>query len=89
MEGELPTVATREWRRAAKEHRCCECGLPIHVGHTYEHFRGLWCGTWQTHRSHVHCADLSARVTDSFEYPCAFGCAYEAAESDDWLRIIG
>jgi hypothetical protein len=43
---------------ARKEHRCCECGITIHQGDTYQRASGLWDGLWDTYKTCLPCAQL-------------------------------
>lgn len=46
---------TKDEVRAAKPHRCCECGRPIAVGEIYHKAVGLYANHWDTHHTCTHC----------------------------------
>jgi hypothetical protein len=52
------TVFSSSVRRAAKEHRCCECRETIKVGDHYEHVTGLWDGHWSTYKTCLLCVEI-------------------------------
>ena len=41
-DSERPRFYDMAWRRAKKEHRCCECHDPIPIGARYEYVAGRW-----------------------------------------------
>lgn len=45
---------------ARKEHTCCECGRPIHVGETYHRGRGMYESKWFAVAWCRHCDAASA-----------------------------
>ena len=45
-------------RRAAKEHRCCECREAIPVGAKHEHVSGKWDGHFSTYRTCLSCVEI-------------------------------
>ena len=61
---EEPTVHREEFRKAAKEYKCCECGSEINIGDTYEHVTQLYEGTWATYRTCEPCADLRESLSE-------------------------
>lgn len=58
--GERYDVLSQERRRARKAHRCGECFRDIAPGETYEYATGLIDGTWNTHRTCLHCVAARA-----------------------------
>ena len=53
-----PSVYREEYKKARKQHKCCECLSCIHIGEKYQHITGLWDGRWQTFKTCEKCADL-------------------------------
>lgn len=47
-------------RRAAKDHRCDECGDVIHTGDRHEVVSGKWDGEFTTDRSCLTCVEIAA-----------------------------
>ena len=45
----------RDERRAAKAHRCCECGRTIEIGERHQYARGAMNGYWSAYRTCAHC----------------------------------
>lgn len=63
--------------KAAKDHRCCECGGVIKRGETHEAFRGLWDGGWHTYRTCADCLHIR----------CETGCScYEFGDLGEVVR---
>jgi uncharacterized protein with PIN domain len=54
-----PDVSRTEMRRAAKEHRCCECDEPIQKGDLHEYYTGLWDGVWNSYRTCARCTNVA------------------------------
>ena len=59
-EGESFSVWEDTTRKASKSWTCCECGDEIKSGSTYEYFRGLFDGSWDTYRTCARCALVAA-----------------------------
>ena len=56
---ECPASAyTQKNRRAAKEHRCTECGETITKGTMYEYVKGLWDGAWSAYKTCLSCVEI-------------------------------
>jgi hypothetical protein len=55
---ESPTVYNSTIRKARKVHTCGECLTLIEPGKQYEEARGLWDGTWDTHRTCMDCLEI-------------------------------
>jgi len=69
------------WRKAAKVHKCCECGIKIEVGEKYEHVKQLYGHRWYEYRTCDKCADLRESLEDVM-------CVYYEGLADaftDWL----
>lgn len=54
-DGELCDIWREAERRAAKEHKCTECGRQIAKGERYLRIEGLYDGSWTTMRVCAHC----------------------------------
>jgi hypothetical protein len=50
------------WRRARKEHKCCECHETIRPGERYEHVFYVFEGTPGTYKTCEFCATEFARL---------------------------
>ena len=53
-----PVVMRTIYRKARKQHMCCECGKQILVGETYEYISGVWDGGPDSFHTCEKCADL-------------------------------
>ena len=51
----MSEFATRAQRRAAREHKCVLCGLPIRAKAEYIHIKVLQDGRYREIRIHIHC----------------------------------
>jgi len=92
-----PEVCRTEIRRAAKEHRCCECGATIKVGERHQYVTGKWDGFWDAYRTCMPCkAVRDDRMSCGWAYgrlwedlrECLGGycdCDDEPCTCDDWL----
>lgn len=63
-----PDFYKRVWRKASKEHRCCECGYTIKKGETYEYVSGKWDGSLGSYKTCERCVDLRASLGDCYEH---------------------
>ena len=54
-----PDVYRKQFRTAAKEHRCCECGDKIPKGQRYEYVTALYDGSWSVFKTCLPCAALA------------------------------
>ena len=52
---EMPRVYDETFRKARKQHVCCECSNEINVGVKYVVCEGLWDGKWQVYRLCLRC----------------------------------
>lgn len=55
---DAPTMFSEVWHKAAKEHKCCECGGVIGNGQQYQHVAAVYDGTFRTYKTCEKCADL-------------------------------
>jgi len=51
-------VSSEAWRKAKKQHDCCECGAAIHRGERYEYVTGLWDGSWNAYKTCAACVRI-------------------------------
>lgn len=63
-DAELPECHVHEERKAAKEHRCCECRGVIKKGERYHVHSGIWEGRPERFK---RCADCES-------FCCELGC---------------
>jgi len=68
MNGEESEFVQKTTVRAAKEHKCCECGNPILVGQEHEMVKGKWDGFWESYRTCRICAAVRADFFHSYIY---------------------
>lgn len=61
-----PETLTETRPKARKQHRCCECGLPIPVGTVYVHTWGVWNREPNTYKQHGECRALLQWISDTF-----------------------
>ena len=75
-------LVNEQERRAAKQHRCCECGIKIEPGDMYQYTTMLAEGNWMDFHTCEKCADLRESLS---EVTCVL---YEGLEEafTDWLR---
>lgn len=58
FDDEPATVHNVSRPRAAKDHRCSECGETIVRGSEYELVKGCWDGAWLTFRTCLSCVEI-------------------------------
>jgi hypothetical protein len=81
-----PEVFREEWRRAAKQHKCCECGDAIEIGEEHEYVTGLWDGVWDTHRTCQGCINMRRRFCpDGWLYGGLGEAVYECTGIDPYI----
>lgn len=72
-------------RKAAKPHRCCECGRVIEKGQKYEYYSMLFDGSW----SHYNTCLICMEIADAF---CCDGRLFgelwsSFVEADVWPQL--
>ena len=67
LEYDPPEFLRSVWRRAKKEHMCCECNETIQVGSQYEYVSGKWEGDFYTFKTCTPCANIRR------DYCCSYG----------------
>lgn len=66
---ELPEVFSTTARKAAKQHKCCECGKTIETGEQYQYSSGIWDSRPYSYKQCINCHELmSAAVTREGQY---------------------
>lgn len=63
---EIPEFFDANWPIARKQHKCCECGQPIHTGEKYGKFTGKWAGRMDTYKQHLDCEKACVYIRDKF-----------------------
>lgn len=53
-----PSVYNIAHPRAAKDHKCSECGETILKGVRHEHVKGMWDGSWSIYRTCPLCVEI-------------------------------
>lgn len=67
---EGPRFYEMSWRKARKEHRCCECGETILPGTSYEYVAGYW-DDFGTYKTCDRCVQVRELIKD---FEMASGC---------------
>ena len=58
------TLYNVQTRKAAKDHKCDECGGTIRKGENYEYVTGLWEGQWSTFRTCPDCIPIRCDIAN-------------------------
>jgi hypothetical protein len=67
--GDAPKLFRRGISAARRPYVCVECDLPILVGQSHEHAKGVWDGVWDTFRTCLLCAEIRDHFAcDGFVY---------------------
>lgn len=53
-----PECSRTHWRKARKQHKCCECRLPIEPGDRYQYISGVWDGRPDSFKTCAPCAQI-------------------------------
>lgn len=73
MIGEAPTAFKTLQRKAAKDHKCCECRDTILKGTMYQYSSGVWDGVPDSYKQCINCHEIMSAVASNSEYdemPC-------------------
>lgn len=65
---EQPEFCEEKILKAAKHHKCTECGGSIFPGERYERVSGLWDGEFSTYKTCPRCLEIRGYVKNSI--PC-------------------
>ena len=86
---EMAKVYDESKRRARKQHKCCECRLPIEVGEVHMRCSGLWDDSWSTFRQHLHCYHFSRLINSTTsEMPSGVECCHSPSFLPEIARSI-
>jgi hypothetical protein len=55
---ELPSAFKSITRKAAKAHKCCECGSDINKGESYQYSSGIWNGEPDSYKQCLNCYEI-------------------------------
>lgn len=55
---ELPSAFKSIERKAAKPHKCCECGSAIQKGDRYQYSSGVWNGEPDSYKQCLNCHEI-------------------------------
>lgn len=80
--GEGPEAYWKVWRKARKQHICCECASTIDPGEKYLIISGIWDGEFDSFKQCEFCAeayDEQNRKIQEFGYyqGIGLGCLWE------------
>ena len=78
-----PAVFQEVTRRAARWHSCGECRALIGPGQHYWESRGLWDGSWSTHRTCGACHLIGSQLADCYPFQGLAECLAEDLEDPD------
>ena len=67
---EAIALLSESFPKARKEHRCCECSIPIAIGQKYYRQTGRYRGTIEMLRQHMTCHEIQQ------VYSCGEGWIY-------------
>jgi hypothetical protein len=85
IDGDVCTVWSRSFPRAAKDYRCAECGLPVSKGAKYVRVNMLFDGSWNTERAHPECERIAY---DAAKAACG-ARMWEIGSTAEHLAYIG
>jgi len=85
---EYPEFYDETFPRAAKEHVCCECKIPIKPREGHLHWRAKWDGDFASGRQHLVCRELcmKLRSNEQIEDCVPFGYLFEEWGNIFWTR---
>jgi hypothetical protein len=63
-----PDFYKQVWKKANKEHRCCECGYTVKKGEVYEHVTSMYDGSISTFKTYERCVDLRDSLGDCYQH---------------------
>lgn len=80
---EMPSAFSSVTRKAAKEHRCCECGKTIEKGEQYQYSSGIWDNRPYSYKQCLNCHEIMVAATIDADY-CDEGPSFGMLR--DWFR---
>ena len=72
-----PEVFRVIWRKARKQHTCCECGSPIDRDERYQYSSGIWQGEPNSFKTCEFCAEKRNEIEDYTDCCVPFGGVWE------------
>lgn len=86
---DAPSVFCATLRTARREHNCCECGVTIYAGETYEYASGVWEHKGASYKTCIVCAEfredfIKRNVDWRYDDPPSFCCLYDNVCDDDF-----
>lgn len=82
-DGEIPSVFSDRYRKAHKDHKCCECRRIIKAGEKYHFAKGCWEGKWAEYKTCEECDGLREKLKDPYYGRAPFECLSEWADGAD------
>lgn len=67
---DMPSAIVESVRKARKDHKCCECLMPIHKGSKYQHISGIWDNYPRSYKTCVSCATVRNLETEKDSDRC-------------------
>jgi len=89
---DIPSAFKTTTRKAAKEHKCCECGDTINKGDQYQYSSGIWGGEPSSFKQCLNCHEIMEAAIISAEYADegpSFGCLRIWFEDFQCLGLTG
>jgi len=65
---EMPSAFQSVTRKAAKQHKCCECGKLIEKGEQYQYSSGIWDDEPASYKQCANCYSIMCAVASSVDY---------------------
>lgn len=65
---ERPQAFSSVNRKAAKQHRCCECDVIIEKGDKYQYSSGIWEGRASSFKQCLNCSEIMRAAASAAEY---------------------
>ena len=88
---DMPQAFQSIQRKAAKDHKCCECREPIKKGEAYQYSSGIWDGQPSSFKQCLNCSAIMTAVADSSgldEFP-SFGDLAEWFQGYEHIGFSG
>lgn len=71
---DFPAAFSSRARKAAKPHKCCECGRTIEKSDQYQYSSGIWGGEPRSYKQCMNCHEIMMAATHSADYPDEAPC---------------
>ena len=72
-----PEVFITKYRKANKQHVCCECGSTIDRGEKYQYSSGIWDHRPSSYKTCEFCAEKREEIQDYADCCLPFGEMWE------------